>query len=232
VTVAGNYAYVTDAEGGGMHVIDIADPNHPEPVASFKGRGDAHCVAVSGRYAYLADDTEGVIVLDVTDPGNLRRIGGYSLGGWAYYVEVLGSHLYMTGPTGLQVLNLSDPASPRPLGACDDWICGLTSYGEYVYGFDTAGLCVLDLSDPTKPRRVGGNTAIAGRTVVGSMNKLFVAAGSDGLIVADLFALTPEPFVERQSLGFHVRLATFPPPWVTNYVVREHPPFGNPRNIK
>lgn len=39
------------------------------------------------------------------------------------------------------------------------------------------------------------------------------------------------PFVERQVLGFNVRLVAGPPSGVTNYLVREMPPFGQPGNI-
>ena len=39
------------------------------------------------------------------------------------------------------------------------------------------------------------------------------------------------PFVERQVLGFNVRLVARPPAGVTNYLVREKPPFGQPGNI-
>jgi hypothetical protein len=39
------------------------------------------------------------------------------------------------------------------------------------------------------------------------------------------------PFVERQVLGYTVRLVAGPPPGVTNYLVRESPPFGQPGTI-
>jgi hypothetical protein len=46
---------------------------------------------------------------------------------------------------------------------------------------------------------------------------------SQGQIVA--------PFVERRILGCQVSLHTGPPPRVTSYWVKEHPPFGKPSNI-
>jgi len=43
--------------------------------------------------------------------------------------------------------------------------------------------------------------------------------------------MPPGPFVERQVLGFNVRLVARPPSGVTNYLIREKPPFGQPGNI-
>jgi hypothetical protein len=231
VTLAGNYAYVTDSEGGSLHVIDVTDPTNPKPVTAIKGRGNAQCVAMSGPYAYLADDLEGLILLDASDPANLRRIGVYGLNGGAYFVGVSGQHAYVGDSAGLHVLDLSDPANPRELGGCDCGVADVALNGDYAYVSDAPGLLVLDVSDPAKPRRVGGNTAFAARAVVASSNQVFVAASSDGLIVLNPFTPLPTPFVERQSLGFRVRLEAWPPLWATNYIVQEHPPFPNPANI-
>jgi hypothetical protein len=46
-----------------------------------------------------------------------------------------------------------------------------------------------------------------------------------------LVAATEAPFVERHVLGFNVSLVVAPPSGVTNFLVREMPPFGHPGNI-
>jgi hypothetical protein len=52
---------------------------------------------------------------------------------------------------------------------------------------DRGGLQVIDVSDPAKPRRVGGNSSFDGQAVLVGSNHVFVAAGSDGLVILHPF---------------------------------------------
>jgi hypothetical protein len=51
----GNYAYVADFAAG-LQVIDVSNPASPQRVGGYDTSGYARGVAVSGNYAYVADD--------------------------------------------------------------------------------------------------------------------------------------------------------------------------------
>lgn len=67
VAINGNYAYVTDSTAG-LHIIDISNPLAPTHIATYDSDGIAQDVAVSGSYAYLADDLNGGLkVIDISN---------------------------------------------------------------------------------------------------------------------------------------------------------------------
>jgi hypothetical protein len=106
-------------------------------------------------------------------------------------VVVSGHYAYVAnGDAGLQVIDVSNPASPQPVGGYDSggWSAsGVAVSGHYAYVADFTGLHVIDVSDPAQPRRVGGNSAFNAFDVTIAGNKVFVTAGAEGLMILDLF---------------------------------------------
>eukprot|EP01064_Diplonema_japonicum_P036572 TRINITY_DN825_c0_g1_i3.p1 TRINITY_DN825_c0_g1~~TRINITY_DN825_c0_g1_i3.p1 ORF type:complete len:796 (+),score=186.22 TRINITY_DN825_c0_g1_i3:67-2454(+) len=103
-------------------------------------------------------------------------------------IAVDGATAYVaTGPTGMQVLDASNPANPTPLGwyatpnARSVHISGTTAYVA-----DTEdGLLVLDVSTPTKPVLLGTEPTASGSYVRVSGSVAYVArVGSDPGVVA------------------------------------------------
>jgi hypothetical protein len=169
-------------------------------VGNCDTNGEAEGVAVSGNHAFIAARPAwngaslvggGLQVINISDPTNPRRIGGYVTRGDGYAVAVSGNYAYVaTDWDGLQVIDISNPANPWRAAACDTdgdaW--GVAVSGIYAYVADHhAGLQVIDISIPALPRRVGGNSAFEGLGVVVNEDKVFVAAGADGLAILDLF---------------------------------------------
>ena len=89
VAVAGNYAYVADADAG-LQVIDISNPANPQRVGGYDTAGTAYGVAVAGNYAYVADSDAGLQILSLAvvpaaltlnNPGNSFTGSGAGLTG-------------------------------------------------------------------------------------------------------------------------------------------------------
>src|SRR5262249_19957720 len=81
--------------------------------------------------------------------------------------------------------------------------------GNYAYvADDVSGLQVIDVSDPTQPRRVGGNSAFDAFDITVAGNKVFVAAGDQGLMILDLYRapLRLEPVSPQQPGAFRFLL--------------------------
>src|SRR5439155_17255565 len=75
--------------------------------------------ALSGNYAYVADDAAGLQVIDVSNPANPQRVGGYDTSGSASGVAVSDKYAYVADGNGLQVIDVSNPANPQRIGGYD-----------------------------------------------------------------------------------------------------------------
>jgi hypothetical protein len=85
--------------------------------------------------------------------------GSFDTPGNAYGVFVLGDYAYVADSfSGLQVIDVSDPANPSLVGTCDTpgWANDVLVLGDYAYVADRAsGLQVIDVSNPENPTPVG-----------------------------------------------------------------------------
>ncbi len=129
VAVSGSYAYVTAASQDRLTVVDIANPQSPEVVASLKDTTNLNApvdVAVSGQYAYVADQISPgrLTVVDRSNPADPRVVASLastSLNG-AYRIRVRGDFAYVSAFSGadVAVLDISNPLSPRLVAALAD----------------------------------------------------------------------------------------------------------------
>jgi hypothetical protein len=184
-------------------------------------------VAVSGHYAYVAarwqDESgewkNGLQVIDISSLANPQRVGEYETGwlsahGWwpARDVAVSGNYAYVVFRKpgmppqeiidGLEIIDISDPTKPRRVSGCDigGFATGVAVSGNHAYVAGTlTGLQVIDISDPANPKRVGGNSSISGEDVAVAGDKVYVAAGEDGLIILNTYQ--PPPRIESAQFG-------------------------------
>ncbi len=107
--IEGEIAYVADY-GGGLHIVDISDPENPIAVGVWDSLAYLWDVLVQGNYAYLAEEESGLLILDVSNPASPFLVGssGQSSGGRA--VSVSGDRAYMADvDSNLQIFDVSDP---------------------------------------------------------------------------------------------------------------------------
>jgi hypothetical protein len=81
--------------------------------------GHALAVAVSGRYAYVADWDGGLRVIDVSTPSDPIEVGFFEDTSTVQDVAVSGNHAYLAAGSGLLVIDVSDPLSPVEIGSSD-----------------------------------------------------------------------------------------------------------------
>lgn len=125
-----------------------------------------------------------------TDGLQVTQVGRWGPGDY-YNVAVDGHYAHaVAGSTGLDVLDISNPANPRRIGGLDTpgTAFDIEVVDRYAYVADgDAGLQVIDISNPAVPMRVGGaDTAgiAVGISVVGRY--AYVADGGAGLQVIDV----------------------------------------------
>jgi len=88
------------------------------PIASWPGysRGSAESVAMTETHAFVATPA-GVQVFDVTPISGPVQVGAVDIQAWLPKVVVSGSYAFVaSSESGLQLLDIRDPANPRRLG--------------------------------------------------------------------------------------------------------------------
>jgi hypothetical protein len=187
VAVSGDYAYVSAGYDGGLRVIDVSDPSSPSEVGFYDTPGCARDVAISGIYAYVADDSAGLRVIDVSDPAHPIEVGDTP--GFGSGVAVQGSYAYVAGG-GLQIINVSDPAHPTEVSFYNIfyYAVDVALAGDYAFvADDYAGLQVINVSDPANPSWVGlYDTPGFARGVALAGSYAYVADSDSGLRVIDV----------------------------------------------
>ena len=147
-------------------------------------------VAVSGNYAYVADEDAGLHIIDITNPQNPVLAGICDTPGNALSVVVSGDHAYVADLSGgLRVIDVSNHQNPVEAGydVTPDLAYGIAMSGNCVYMGDYASLRIVNVSNPASPTEVGfiGTTlAVQGVSIVG--NLAYFGEGSAGFRVVDV----------------------------------------------
>jgi hypothetical protein len=177
----------------------------------------------------------GPLILDVADPAAVRQLGVIeTLSDHPSAVVVSGNRAYIRenffSGTGLAAVDITDPANPQSLSDGEvpmesrAAVSGVALQGHYAWGLnqywdDTPGLVAYEVDDPAKPTHLGHawawevfgdgtpSTGVELFRVTVSQNRIFVAAGTEGLAIFEmppyLKSITKEgPNVKLKWEGF------------------------------
>jgi hypothetical protein len=122
---------------------------------------------------------------------SITQIGTYDTTGLAFGVQVVGNYAYVADyESGLQIINISNPAAPTLAGSYDTngYAMGVEVVGNYAYvGDRDSGLQIINISNPVAPSLSGSyNTTgeAVGVQVVG--NYAYVADSDSGLQIINI----------------------------------------------
>ncbi len=151
------------------------------------------------NYAVITDSEEGLILVDINtlsdgEPrnNNLRRALTWNPDGvlnGARHITLAGHYAYIATPSGLVVVNLDDPLKPKLAAklALPDMRASALQF-RYLLVTDARGLEVLDVTKLDQPKLVEGATLALpdARRVYVARTYAYIAAGGDGLVIADV----------------------------------------------
>jgi hypothetical protein len=151
------------------------------------------------HYAYITDAREGLILTQVDtlqdgEPRNnfLKRALTWNPDGiltGARHITIGGNDLYIMTPRGLVIVDAQEPLRPRVIAQLP--LEGAQSSAlqfRYLFVTDAAGLEVIDVTHAENPHLIAGNRVAikdAHRVYV-ARTYAYVAAGAEGLVIADV----------------------------------------------
>lgn len=196
VCATGGYAYFTWENlclcdyGGGLVVLDIADPTGPVRCGSYD-TGVAKAVDVLGNLAYVATKDNGLQIIDVSDPSSPTIRGCYMSSSSLHTVRVSGHLAYVGGVADLLILDVSDPSSPAPRGshAFGPQPCAIDLRGDLAFvAWGERGLQIFDIitAPPFLQPLAALDTPYFALDVQVSANVACVADGWGGLQIIDV----------------------------------------------
>jgi len=143
-----------------------------------------------------------MLLLASTAQASLVKVGEYSMSNPARSVALDGNYAYVADDySGLQIIDVSNPASPFRMGAYDTpgEAFGVAISGSYAYVADgDSGLQIIDVSNPASPIRKGAyNTPGNAWNVAISDNYAYVAdSAAGGLQIIDV-SKPASPFLKE-----------------------------------
>lgn len=187
IEVLGQIAYLAVGTYG-LHVNNISDPYDENQLDWVNTPGFSTDCLVDGDICYVADGTAGVQVVDCSNPTNSVIIGTYNTPDNATQLALQGNTLFVADKTSVQVLDVSNPATPVYVDAitlADVRDIGLSG-GVLVIGTD-AGLYTYSVgSVVTDFPLIGSYSSFDAKDVVCQGDVAYVAAGADGLVALDV----------------------------------------------
>ncbi|MBC8376836.1 MAG: T9SS type A sorting domain-containing protein [FCB group bacterium] len=188
MTLEGDRAYLADGEG--LSIIDISDPEFPE-IVSFKNLGQ-HMInlCVNGDQVLVAGELDGLFILDISDEEFPDIVGNYMGEGEIMDVAVYENYAYVaSGGMGMRVVDISDPADPFEHSLLsDEWDMSFAvEIKDTLLAFGSDGdLLIYNISDPENPVLMNNSIFAYEISDIQFYNDRIYMASGDGLKIIDI----------------------------------------------
>ena len=164
----------------------------PTLKGSYNTSDLARGVYISGKYAYVADDTSGLHIIDISNPASPSLVSTYDTNGASYDVRVSGGYAYLadgTLSTGLKIIDVSNPSSPILVSNYTTGMLAAVAVevsGKYAFVGDAANLRIIDISNPSSPTLAGTYTLTTPSDIKVLGKYAYIADLGSGLRIVDI----------------------------------------------
>lgn len=202
--IYGNTAFLALGRAG-LAIVDVSNPEMPQPLSTFDTPGDTKAVSVSGQFVYLADGNQGLRLVDVSRLSSPIEIGVYQFAGQALDVVVVNDLVYLAaGRGGLIMLKVASNNRPATFVEMGRHTPGPSIRKVAVVG-DIAYLLASDRTlrvvRISRPRQIEDlaviNLELDANTLQVDGQRLYLAAGRNGIQIFDI-SRPAEPALVQQ----------------------------------
>lgn len=157
-------AYIANSTtnpGGGINVVDIADPSAPEELGTYPGYQN-YVTGMEDR-VFSTGGQEGCLALDASDPENPVFASNVELPVSTIDIAVKNDYAFI-GNNGFRVFDISDKSNPVQVGFDDTEGALVKVFSNHaVYCPESMGssnrINIMDVSDPANPQKMAHITA-------------------------------------------------------------------------
>ncbi|BCG64487.1 MAG: hypothetical protein methR_P2268 [Methyloprofundus sp.] len=195
IFIKDSYAYIVNPYGE-LQIADISSPEFASIIGSADlgaalSPGRLPTISVKGNYAYVTNEVS-LNTFDISSPSSPIYVNtNFGLGTFVD-INIAGNYAYVaSNSTGIQVLNISDPNSPKvviPNALSARYTSSIEIVNNYAYAMSKKGLDIYRLNTLTmEPANVGFiNTPGNAVDIAVSGNYAYVADGREGLQIIDI----------------------------------------------
>ena len=112
IQVRDNIAFI--AQDGGLDIVNVSNPSTPVRLSHGISDDTAYDVKLSGNYALVANNGNGVLVSNISNPSSPTELSYLNTTGIGLACAVYGSLVYVAeDASGVEVFDISNPAYPN-----------------------------------------------------------------------------------------------------------------------
>lgn len=127
IQIQNNTAYI--AEDSALDIVNVTNPANPVRYSLGTSDDYAYDVRVSGSYAYVSNNGNGVLVLNISNPSNPQQVSYLQTTDIALATTIDGNIVYVAeDASGVEAFDVSNPSSPNYLASYVT-----RSYSEHVF---------------------------------------------------------------------------------------------------
>ncbi len=137
IVAIGQRAYVAD-NSLGVVVLDLSDPVNPIALRTVETSGGAQDLWLDGDTLFVAAGSAGIESFSLVDPDDPTALSLIDVGSSIVSLTVTEDTLWASDHESLIAIDVSDPATPLPLGGqrTDQWAMHVYASGGYAYVAD------------------------------------------------------------------------------------------------
>jgi hypothetical protein len=201
ISVADGRMYISTLEG--LVLVDISNPASPVEIGRYQAGSGTGPVQQVGGYTYIPSGHQVLQIVDLVSSSEAKTIGlftGLRAGQLnkiiadhnRVYVELYEQDSNFNSSLALQVIDVTDPATPAEIGyyhPSDFEIADVAGIeNNYLYLIDQQSrLQLIDLSDPAQPRQVTTpNLSGPIRAVTTEGDYIYLVGDEIGLVISRL----------------------------------------------
>ncbi len=156
LAIQGRYLYSLNTTSAKLQTVDISNPANMVSGGTVSTGTTPNAIAVQGRYAYITNGGSNTMqIIDLKNPWSPVSIGTTSAGTTPNGVAVQGRYVYVINTTGLQIFDVSNPASVITMGSVAVGTqSAIAVSGRYAYVVGSNGLQTIDITDARAPTLV------------------------------------------------------------------------------
>jgi choice-of-anchor B domain-containing protein len=232
--ITDGYAYVVGTDGGGMHILDLSNPENPVQTAFYDSSGYIHDVYVWNDTAYVSssDTYDLVDVTNKNNPGLISQSaalpGIYAHSGWLsedkrYFIACEEFNKRDITIWDLQDRNNWDLVITQWQMPTDSRVHNVFVKGNFAHlAYYTDGYVVLDISNPLSPQLAGQfDTFPDGGIFAGAWGcypyfnsgNIIISDISTGLYIVDFLGDNSTGINDLNKISSYNLLQNFPNPF-------------------